>query len=53
MFKRHIWAPWCLGACHEGVRSESYLNIALQLYLIAPGKMCLCSLFMKGNYFRL
>lgn len=52
MFKRYIWASWCLGACHDRARSESYLNISLQLYLIAPGKMCLCSLFMKGNYFR-
>lgn len=50
MFQRSIWASWCLGACHDRVSSESCLNISLQLYLIAPGKMSLFVIY-EGKLF--
>lgn len=51
MFKRYIWAFGCLGACHDRARSESYLNISLQLYLIAPGKNVSLFIIYEGKLF--
>ena len=51
MFKRYIWAFGCLGACHDRARPESYLNISLQLYLIAPGKNVSLFIIYEGKLF--
>ena len=51
MFKRYIWAFGCLGACHDRARSESYLNISLQVYLIAPVKNVSLFTIYEGKLF--